>query len=112
MGGYLIKDEFLKKFLKEIKRNISSGNFTFPKRNKNIKFLRDHGLDIDNDVKDAIMQLSPKDKAQGPEEDRAGYPGYIFKFKSKYLTEEVIYIKIRYNPPDEVVCISFHDDEN
>jgi hypothetical protein len=22
-----------------------------------------------------------------------------------------IYIKIRYNPPDEVVCISFHEDQ-
>ncbi|MGL6105638.1 hypothetical protein [Romboutsia sp.] len=22
-----------------------------------------------------------------------------------------IYIKIRYNPPEELVCISFHEDE-
>jgi len=58
------------------------------------------------------LQLSNKDKPIGPEEDRDGYPGYIYKFKTNYLTDKIIYIKIRFAPPDEVVCISFHEDEN
>ena len=75
-----------------------------------MNFLRENGLQLD-DVKEVILSLSIKDKAAGPEDDRDGYPGYVFKFKTDYLTDELIYVKIRYNPPDEVVCISFHADE-
>ncbi|WP_454055265.1 hypothetical protein [Clostridium sp. Marseille-Q7071] len=58
------------------------------------------------------MQLSPNDRPVGPESDKNGYLGYIYKFKIDYLKNQLIYIKIRFNPPDEVVCISFHNDEN
>lgn len=111
-----IKDQFLHSFLKDVKKKVSKNEWTFAKeksgedRQKNIKFLSENGLSIDN-VKEAILQLSDKDKAKGPEKDRDGYPGYIYKFKTEYLIEGTIYIKIRYNPPNEVVCISFHEDE-
>ncbi|WP_035790215.1 hypothetical protein [Clostridium beijerinckii] len=112
-----MRDEFLNEFLKKVKKTVAKkghpclakdkqGNY----RGKNYKFLIDNGLTLDH-AKEAILQLSSKDKVGGPEVDRDGYPGYVFKFKSKYLIDEVIYIKIRFNPPDEVVCISFHDDE-
>jgi hypothetical protein len=105
-----MKDEFLKPMLKKMKSIVSNGNFTLADREKNTKFLRDRGLN-DDCVKESILQLSPNDYRNGPEEDRDGYPGFIYKFKVDYLTDEIIYIKIRYNPPEEVVCISFHDDE-
>ena len=80
-------------------------------RKKNNDFLIDRGLTLEH-VREAILELSDNDKPIGPEEDRDGYSGYVYKFKSEYLTDEVIYIKIRYNPPDEVVCISFHENED
>ena len=112
-----MRDAFVNDFLKKVKKTIvkkghpclakdKNGNY----RGKNYEFLLDNGLTLDN-VKDAILQLSSKDNIGGPETDRDGYPGTIYKFKTKYLTDEVIYIKIRFNPPDEIVCISFHADK-
>lgn len=103
-------DEILKPVLKNIKSLISSGSFTLVDRDKNVKFLREYGLN-DDCVKEAILQLGPKNYRKGPEDDRDGYPGYVYVFKIDYLIDDVIYIKIRYNPPDEVICISFHEDE-
>lgn len=92
-----MRDEFTNEFLKKVKKTVTKkghpclardkqGNY----RGKNYKFLIDNGLTLD-DAKEAILQLSSKDKVGGPEADRDGYPGYVFKFKSKYLTDEVIY---------------------
>lgn len=61
-------------------------------------------------VKEAILQLNDKNYVKGPEDNKNGYPGFVYIFKSNYLTDKVIYIKIRFNPPHEVVCISFHED--
>ena len=72
--------------------------------------MKERGLTVDN-VVEAILSLTPNDSPKGPQSDRNGYEGFIYTFKSNYLADEVIYIKIRYNPPDEVVCISFHEDE-
>lgn len=106
-----MKDQFLNSFLRSVKKMVSKNKYKFIDRDKNVEFLKDRSLNLDH-VKEAILQLSSKDKPKGPEEDRDGYPGYVFKFKSEYLTDEVIYIKIRFDPEtDEVVCISFHDDE-
>jgi hypothetical protein len=107
-----MRDELLNAFLKGVKKNVAKNeNWFNGDREKNSKFLKDNGLTIDH-VKEAIMRLNSKDKPKGPEEDRDGYPGYIYKFKSTYLTDKVIYIKIRFYPPDEVMCISFHEDED
>lgn len=110
-GVIIIKDQFLNSFLKDIKKKVAKRQYILADREKNNNFLRDRGLNLEH-VREAILRLSDKDKPIGPEEDRDGYPGYVYKFKSEYLMDEVIYIKIRYNPPDEVVCISFHDNED
>ena len=105
-----MKESFRKSFLKEIKKLVvKDGCIPIP-RNKNVSFMREHFLD-DNDLKEIILDLSPKDCIGGPEEDRDNYKGYILEFKSSYLDDMLTYIKVRYNPPDEVVIISFHEDE-
>lgn len=106
-----IKDQFFNSFLKEVKRIVAKRAYVLADREKNNNFLLDRGLNLEH-VREAILRLSDKDKWIGPQEDRDGYPGYVYKFKSEYLTDEIIYIKIRYNPPNEVVCISFHLDED
>lgn len=106
----MVNNSFINTFLREIKKNVSKKGFTLAERTKNIEFMREYGLLIE-DVKEAILSLTPKQYAGGPDEDRDGYDGYIYKFKSNFIEDVVIYIKIRYNPPDEVVCISFHEDE-
>lgn len=110
-GVIFIKNQFLNSFLKEIKKKVAQREYTLADREKNNKFLRDRGLSPEH-VREAILRLSDKDQPMEPQEDKDGYPGYVYKFKSKYLTDEIIYIKIRYNPPDEVVCISFHEDKD
>jgi len=110
-GVIYIKNQFLNSFLKEVKKKVAQREYILADREKNNTFLRDRGLNLDH-VREAILRLNDKDKPIGPEEDRDRFPGYVYKFKSEYLTDEIIYIKIRYNPPDEVVCISFHEDEN
>lgn len=106
----MVNDQLLKIILKDIKKLITEGKYTFVERDKNVDFLRDKGLN-DMCVKEAILRLSPRDYIGGPELDRAGYEGSIYKFKVECLTDEVVYIKVRYNTPKEVVCISFHEDE-
>lgn len=66
----------------------------------------------DDDLKEMVLDLSPNECVGGPEADRDGYAGQVLKFKSLYLDKKIIYIKIRYHPPDEVVVISFHEDED
>lgn len=105
-----MNDSFLKSYLKDIKRLIASDKYTMTKRNKNISFMREYGLNFD-DLKEVILALTPKDCISKCEEDRDGYPGYVYKFKSDYIEDLIIYIKTRYNPPDQVVIISFHEDE-
>lgn len=106
-----INDAFRKSCLREIKKLVAIGSIVYlDKRSKNVKFMRKYGLLI-HDINNIIFELTPRQCVAGPEEDRDGFNGYIFKFKSNYIEGTVIYIKIRYNPPEEVVCISFHDDE-
>lgn len=74
-------------------------------------FIKEYGLMLPDDINEIIFDLTEEDWVKGPEEDRDGYPGYVYVFKSNILEDVITYIKIRYNPPDEVVCISFHEDE-
>ncbi len=64
------------------------------------------------DIKEILMDLSPNDWLDGPEADHGGYQGMIFKFRSSYLASSLIYIRIRYNPPSELILISFHEAED
>ena len=74
-------------------------------------FLQEYGLTISGDLKEVILDLSPEDCTNGPEADRDGFPGQVLVFKSTYIDDLVIYVKIRNNKPHETVCISFHEDE-
>lgn len=76
-----------------------------------MNFIKDKGLMVPDDIKDIIFSLNYKNWVGGPEEDRDGYPGHVYIFKTDAIDDVITYIKIRYNPPDEVVCISFHEDE-
>lgn len=105
-----MKIGFRRIFLKDIKKIVVKKGCTVAYREKNVAFMREYFLD-DEDLKEIILDLTPNDCIGGPEPDRDGYEGHILKFKSLYLDEIVIYVKIRYNPPNQVVIISFHEDE-
>lgn len=102
-----IKYEVINAYLEGIKECISKNNFTFANRRKNIDFLRDNGFVI-NDVKNMLLDLSHRNYFSGPEKDRDGEKeGQIWMFKYNFDGIE-IYTKLRYDHPDQVVCISFH----
>lgn len=61
-----------------------------------------------NDIKEIILDLSVADCIGGPEQDRDGYPGYVLIFESSYIHSCLLYVKLRYCPPTEVVVISLH----
>lgn len=79
-------------------------------RQKNVSFMREYGLNLD-DLKEVVLALTPRQCISKCESDRGGHAGFVYKFKSDYIEDLIIYIKTRYNPPDEVVVISFHEDE-
>lgn len=94
-----------------IKKCIIEGNFTLANREKNMNFIHNVlGIQID-DIKDILLDLFFDNYVKGPEEDYdSKYGGTVWIFK--YFFEEFfIYIKLRYDPPDNIVCISFHEDE-
>ena len=105
-----MNDSFLKSYLKDIKKHILNDNYTMARRDKNIAFMKEYSLDF-TDLREVILDLSPSNCISKCEADRDGKPGFIYKFKSDYVEDLIIYIKTRYNPPDEVVVISFHEDE-
>jgi hypothetical protein len=105
-----MREEFIRTVLKDIKKNVAMNGCRPVPRDKNINFMREHFLD-DNDLKEIMLDLSPKQCIGGPEPDKRGDDGFVLKFKSSYLDDKLIYIKVRYNPPDEVSIISFHEDE-
>ena len=105
-----MNDSILRSYLKDIKKHILNNNYIMARRDKNISFMKEYGLDFD-DLKEVILDLSPSNCISKCESDRDGKPGFIYKFKSDYIEDLIIYVKTRYNPPDEVVVISFHEDE-
>lgn len=109
-GGTIYnRDPKVKGFLKAVKRNISNDCYTLADRDKNFEFLKENGLTMD-DVKEIIFNLTPSNWIGGPENDTDGFPGDVCKFISNDIDDVSIYIKVRYNPPNEVVFISFHED--
>ena len=84
---------------------------------KNERFFNaDNGF-VEDMIPDIIEALTIKHYDKGPMADKEPdkYEGwvwvYIYDMLHDFDIPEVIYIKIRYNPPDEMVIISFHDDE-
>jgi len=105
------REQLIKKFLIDIKKLISQNKFTVINRRKNIDFLLEYGLTV-ADIKTIVFDLDISNYKRGPTEDHnIKYKGMVWEFD--YLLELSVdinvYIKIRYNPPEEVVCISFHD---
>ncbi|MCH4891141.1 hypothetical protein EZV73_26420 [Acidaminobacter sp. JC074] len=61
-------------------------------------------------MSEVFFDLSFENYIGGPEEDRDRNRGDICKFK--YLYNGIrIYIKINYCPPEDMIIISFHEDE-
>nr|WP_306292781.1 type II toxin-antitoxin system MqsR family toxin [Caldicellulosiruptor bescii] len=106
-----LKEEIVRNYLLGIKKLVTIGKWRFIFRRKNIEFLHKWGLLID-DVRDILLDLAPEDYVKGPEQDHdKDREGDIWIFKNSRYLDVCIYIKLRYNPPEEVVCISFHEDE-
>lgn len=108
-----VKVNLIKVTLKNIKKDMANSNckFTLADRNKNMEFMRENFLNIE-DAKDIIFNLKPEDYISGPSVDHdPKYEGVIYVFKTKHIIEKTIYIKIRYVQGKAVVCISFHLDE-
>lgn len=110
-GTISVSDDLRYKHLLGTKKNVSKDNFVFlDYRLKNKMFMEENGLIID-DVKDAILGLSLKQCTKGPEpDDDPQCSGMVCVYKAEVISGIITYIKIRYNPPDEVICISFHED--
>lgn len=101
--------QFIQNYLFLIKSSISQNKYQFIERKKNIEFLRRNGLTID-DLLLILFDLSSSDYVSGPENDRDTHKGAIWKFK--YNMDGInIYIKINYNPPNDINIISFHENE-
>lgn len=101
--------QLIHKYLFQIKLDISQKKYQFIERKKNIEFLKQNGLTID-DLILILFDLSPEDYLSGPENDRDTQQGAIWKFKYN-LDGIIIYIKINYNPPNDINIISFHENE-
>lgn len=106
-----IKEQIIRLKLIQIKQIVAKDKdgdtFKLANRNKNIEFLIDNGLLID-DIKNIILNLEIKDYYKGPEEDRDGYEGEIWIFTPMFADKK-IYVKIRIEKNILVVCISIHE---
>lgn len=113
-GGFSIKSFIINRYLEKIKLHITTKGFKFiGGRDKNAKFMEQYGFEIE-DIKEIILDLNDSHHIDGPSEDyNPSYDGDVWEFVYRLDLDSNagidIYIKIRYNPPDELVCISFHD---
>lgn len=97
-------------FLEECKRRVNNYKLDFVPVLKNRQSRRRYGFTIP-DIENELLNLSSNDLYKGPEIDR-DYPSeelWIFK---KTICGTMFYIKLKLRTTnDEVVCISFHEDE-
>lgn len=97
-------------FLVECKKRVNKNNLDFVPVRKNVVTRRKYAFTI-HDIEDKIPCLCSSDLHKGPEVDR-DYPTeelWIFK---KIIGGTMFYIKLKLrSTSDEVVCISFHEDE-
>lgn len=106
----------INKYLEKIKKHITTKGFDFAgNREKNANFIEEYGFKIE-DIKDILLDLNKDHHIGGPESDHnLKFSGNVWKFRYDLEIDKDfiinIYIKIRYNPPEELVCISFHEDE-
>lgn len=108
----VITDKLRGKYLLRIKTlvssDINSEHFTIVRTKKNIDFMYEYGLSIE-DVKNIILNLSTEDCFSGPENDRdLRYEGWIFKFSPMFENVK-LYNKIRVESSEKSVCLSVHE---
>ena len=108
----VITDKLREKYLLRIKTLVSSDingeHFTMVRTKKNIDFMYEYGLSIE-DGKKIILNLSTEDCFSGPENDRdLKYEGWIFKFSPMFENVK-LYIKIRVESSEKSVCLSVHE---
>lgn len=100
----MVSEEEVVQFLKEVKKLLREGKWTFIPRQKNMEGIAQLGLTIPL-AKREIMTLSLKHYDRGPliDNDR---PGHVWEFIKNIDTQEA-YIKLKINQQG-CVCISFH----
>ena len=72
-----MNDSFLRSYLKDIKKHILNNNYIMARRDKNISFMKEYGLDFD-DLKEVILDLSPSNCISKCESDRDGNRNKIY----------------------------------
>lgn len=107
-----IKGQIINQTLMKIKKIVdqdkNGDRFIITRRSKNIEFMRNYGLNIE-DIKNIVRMLTVQDYFAGPEEDRdSKYEGWIFKFAPVFENIK-LYIKIRIESNEKSVCLSFHE---
>lgn len=103
-----IRSQSLLKIKKIVDLDNNGDRFIIARRDKNIEFMREYGLDGE-DVKNIIRGLTVEDCFAGPEEDRnPKYEGWIFKFNPLF-EDTKLYIKIRIENIEKSVCLSVHE---
>lgn len=107
-----IKGQIINQNLMKIKKIVdqdkNGDRFIITRRSKNIEFMRNYGLNIE-DIKNIVRMLTVQDCFAGPEEDRdSKYEGWIFKFAPVFENIK-LYIKIRIESNEKSVCLSFHE---
>ena len=104
----------LEDFLKEAKQRVKDKKLDFVPTRKNRRSRQKYGISI-LEIEDTILKLTPGDLYKGPEIDR-DCPGeilWIFKRGTASCEDILFYIKLKFRERDkeEIVCISFHEDE-
>lgn len=100
-------------FLTTAKSLMSTGNYDFVRRRKNMQALAAHGLSI-MDAKSEILSLVVGDYYKGPKQDLdPSRPGDIWEFKKSvdgvpfYVKLKIVQVNGRYI----LKCIGFHEDD-
>lgn len=100
-------------FLTKAKKLLSTGNYDFVPRRKNMQALAQHGLTF-ADAKSEILELTAGDYYKGPKKDfDLNHPGDIWEFK-KEIEGSKFYIKLKIenqNGRELLKCLSFHEDD-
>jgi hypothetical protein len=95
-------------FLERFRKAINEGRWTFVWRDKNLECLAGLGISVQS-AKDILLELTNADYIAGPEADRDGTEGEIWKF-TKVELGELLYIKLKLEYGFAKV-LSFHPAE-
>ncbi len=98
-------------FLAEIKRLLVKRKFILIPRDINLKALANLGWNEKNLI-DYLLGLTPQNYLSGPDPDRDIQEEEVWFFGDE-IEEQGYYIKlkIKREPSEQVVCISFHEAE-